>query len=449
MQLPLPTCQCMCARLSHVPTRQPHTQRRAALVHHFWSSVSEAPTSPQSQLSQATTRNTQHHTDRIGSPSTMLDIHRPPPSTDTKTSFSHTILPSYIDPLNTSTKKHPFTTFRAQPYSHTLDLVLPAEVWDIVRAHLAAHNERVYARAWMKLGDVLEDEFLDAYIRNGSASMLSEGRVNVDTSFEIGEGVLRIEMDRRTYERAGLVGVAVEDGGRKHQRNRWRVECDLKLDSMKKGKKGFERLRWAAREVLNESKSWLFWSGNPSFGESVGEGREVLSRHAPKVFKLEPQVETLEGVVVPKLDVTENGLSGLYDQEDALALLEWLDMLSLGSSRVTDGSDVNSHLCRYDVPDFGHGLETRDLVRVRWSGFITPMFVKHLFLEVWKAGYKGKREPKRRKGDEDGDATMDGTQDDAEAGKWFSMSAQAFGGENAWSLMQFANRETLVWEVEG
>ncbi|KAF2622197.1 hypothetical protein BU25DRAFT_403287 [Macroventuria anomochaeta] len=383
----------------------------------------------------------------------MLDLHKPDPSSDTKTYFSHSILPSYIDPLNTSTKKKPFTTFSAQSHSHTLDLILPAELWDLVRTHLSAHSERVYARAFLKLSDILEEDFLDAYIRNGSVSMLSAGRPLVDTRFEIVEGVLRMEMDRPTYERAGLVGVPVEDGGKKHQRNRWRVEYDLKQASMKKGKRGFERLRWAAKNVQNESKSWLFWSGNPSFAESVREGREVLSRHAPKVFVLEPEVTTMKGVVVPKLDVKGNGLSGLYDQDEALALLEWLDMLNLGSSRVEEGNEVDSHLCRYDVPDFGHGVETGELVRVRWSGFITPGFVKDLFLEVWKAGFKGKREPKRRKGNgapgnQDEDVTMDGTQDEADAGKWFAMSTQAFGGKNAWSLMQFANRETLVWEVE-
>ncbi|KAF3043497.1 hypothetical protein E8E12_009736 [Didymella heteroderae] len=378
----------------------------------------------------------------------MLDIHKPEPSSDTKTYFSHALLPSYIDPSNTSTKKKPFATFLAQPHTHTLDLVLPAEIWDLVRAHLASYDALVYARAWMKLGDVLEEEFLDAYIRNGSASLLSEGRRGVDTRFEVRDGVLTMEMGRQVYESAGLVGVPIEDGGKKHQKMRWRVEFDLKNASMRKGKRGFERLRRAARDVLGESKRWLFWSGNPSFGESVGDGREVLSRHAPKVFRLEPEVTKMEGVAVPMLDVHGNGLSGLYDQEDALALLEWLDMLSLGSSRVKDGSEMDSHLCRYDVPDFGQGTETREFVRVRWSGFIAPMFVKDLFLEVWKAGYKGKRDPKRRKGDEEGDVAMNGTQDEADAGKWFSMSAQAFGGKNAWSLMQFATRETLVWEVE-
>ena len=402
-------------------------------------------------LSRRSCANSQHCT--LAS-TIMLDIHKPPPSSDTKTYFSHSILPFYIDPLNTSTKKKPFTAFNAQPHSHTLDLVLPAEVWDLVRAHLASHNERVYACAFLKLSDVLEEDFLDAYIRNGSVSMLSAGRPLVDTRFEIVEGVLRMEMDRPTYERAGLVGVPVEDGGKKHQRNRMRVEHDLKHESMKKGKKGFERLRWAARNVLGESKSWLFWSANPTFAESVKERREVLSKHVPKVFVLEPEVMVLKGVVVPKLGGQENALSGVYDQDDALALLEWLDMLNLGSSRVTEGDEINSHLCRYDVPDFGHGVDMHELVRVRWCGFLTPRFVKDLFLEVWKAGFKGKREPKRKKGNsaqgiQDEDVTMEGTQDEADARKWFAMSAHAFGGSNAWSLMQFANCETLVWEVDG
>lgn len=381
--------------------------------------------------------------------SAMLDLHKPDPSSDIKTYFSHSLLPAYIDPLNTPGKKKPFSTFAAHPHVHTLDLLLPAEVWHVVRTHIAAHDERVYARAFLALSDVLDEDFLDAYVRNGSASLLSAGRLLLDTRFEVVEGVLSIEMDRQTYERAGLVGVAVEDGGKKHQRNRWRVEYDLKAASMRKGKKGFERLRWAAREVLGGSRAWLFWCAGPSFRESVGEGREVLSKHAPRVFELQPEVTTLKGVVVPKLDVQGNTLSGLYDQNDALALLEWLDMVNLGSERVKEGDAIDSHLCRYDVPDLGHGVQTQEFVRVRWIGFITPALVKELFLDVWKSAFKGKRRPKRQRGSgEDGDVTMDGTLDGDELRKWFSMSAQAFGGRNAWSLMQFSDRETLFWEVE-
>lgn len=300
-------------------------------------------------------------------------------------------------------------------------------------------------------------------MRTGSVTMLSSGR---DVSMDIHAGVLRIEMDRHVYERAGLVGQPVEDGGRKHRKSRWRVDVDLAR--ARAGKKGFERVRWAAREVLNESRVWVFWSARPGFAEDVREGREVLCQHAPKIMDFEPEVTTMERVVVPRLGVEENGLSGLYDQDDALGLLEWLDLVNLGSARVRENDHVDAHLCRYDVPDFGYGRETKDLVRVRWTGFITPGFVTDLFLEIWKAGFKGKRHAKRGKGGDgkeqasdakeqgsaakdgqDEDITMHNTPDEDDPGRWFSMSAQAFGGKEAWSLMQFTSRETLVWEVDG
>jgi ribonuclease P/MRP protein subunit RPP40 len=51
--------------------------------------------------------------------------------------------------------------------------------------------------------------------------MLSEGRPLVDNVFSLYEGTLRLELDRPTYERCGLQGKPIEDGGKKHQKNRW------------------------------------------------------------------------------------------------------------------------------------------------------------------------------------------------------------------------------------
>lgn len=364
----------------------------------------------------------------------MLDVHRNPP--DTKTYFSHSTLPSYIDPVHTSTKKNPFAAFAACPHSHSLDLLVPAAAWPALQPRLPTP---VYARAFLALADVLDDAFLDAYVRPACAAVLSPRLAPGGWQFHVAAGVLRIEMDRATYERAGLVGGPVEDGGRKHQRNRWVVHVDLAAPAMRKGKRGFERVRWAARNVLVGSAACLFWCANPSFAESVRGGCEVLCRHAPEVVDLRPVVEAVRGVGVPRLCVEERALSGLYGQEDALALLEWLDVVGLGSARALAGDDVDGHLCRYEIPDFGLGVDSQDLVRVRWSGFVTPGFVKDVFLAVWTGAFKARRDAK------EGDA-MEGMQD---PGAWFAMSAQAFGGARAWSLMQFANRETLVWEVEG
>jgi len=51
--------------------------------------------------------------------------------------------------------------------------------------------------------------------------MLSEGRPLVDNVFSLHDGILRLELDRPTYEKCGLQGKSIEDGGKKHQKARW------------------------------------------------------------------------------------------------------------------------------------------------------------------------------------------------------------------------------------
>jgi ribonuclease P/MRP protein subunit RPP40 len=73
----------------------------------------------------------------------------------------------------------------------------------------------------MKLEEVLQGDFFTQYVKMGNIMMLSEGRPNVDNILSLYEGVLRLELDRPTYERCGLQGKPVEDGGKKHQKSRW------------------------------------------------------------------------------------------------------------------------------------------------------------------------------------------------------------------------------------
>ncbi|KAF2255608.1 hypothetical protein BU26DRAFT_557121 [Trematosphaeria pertusa] len=369
----------------------------------------------------------------------MLDIHRDS-GPATKFFFSHSLLPSYLDPQNVSTKKKPFSTFNAQPFSHTLDLILPEEIYELVRAQLEKQDgvaRGMYARVYMKLGEILEREFLEEYVKKGNIMMLSEGRPLVDNVFALHDGVLRLELDRPTYERCGLQGKPIEDGGKKHQKARWVVEFGLRAPSMVHGKKGFSRLEWACKNVLNESLTWLFYNFNPSAREALPAGKEPISTHQPFIHALEPTVTKLPRTLVPNLAVAD--LSALYAQEDALTLYEYLALLSLGSPRLCATDRVDPHLSRYEVPDFGHGLGARDMVRVRWRGFIPAQFVRDLFLVVRREGLKVV------KAEQDGEG---GTQR-GEEDRWVCWSAGAFGGKKGWTVMQWAGRETLVWECEG
>ena len=88
-------------------------------------------------------------------------------------------------------------------------------------------------------------------------------------------GILNLDLDKPSYERTGLQGLPVPSGGRKHVKNRYSrlsggpcvasfdkhytgIEIDLRQKSMQPGKNGFERIVWAAKNVLNHSLVWLF-----------------------------------------------------------------------------------------------------------------------------------------------------------------------------------------------
>jgi ribonuclease P/MRP protein subunit RPP40 len=371
----------------------------------------------------------------------MLDIHRTDATPDPRIYFTHSILPSYIDPQNVSTKKQPFTTFNKQHFSHTLDLILPEEMYELVQQKLDTYSNAHHARVNMKLGEILESEFLEGYIKQGNIMMLSEGRRLIDNRFELYEGVLRLELDRPTYERCGLQGTPIEDGGKKHQKQRWIVTYDLRLPSMKHGKGAFSRLEWACKNVLDQSLTWLFYNFNPSSAESLAEGKEPLSKYAPWIHKIEPTIIPLDDSLCPKLSSSD--LPTLYDEDESLSMLEYIHLLSLNSPRLNAKDDIDPHLSRYEVPDFGSGIATRNLVCIRWKGFMPPAFVRDVFLSARTNGFKNKH---KTNGTQDADDVMDVDMDEE---AWFALSAQGLGGKKSLTTMQFKGNATLSWEVEG
>jgi ribonuclease P/MRP protein subunit RPP40 len=88
--------------------------------------------------------------------------------------------------------------------------------------------------------------------------MLSEGQSGVQNRYSLKDGILKLDLDKATYERCGLTGTVASSPGRKHVKLRFHIELDLKLNSMQHGKKGFERVKWAFKNLLNESLAWLF-----------------------------------------------------------------------------------------------------------------------------------------------------------------------------------------------
>lgn len=381
----------------------------------------------------------------------MLDIHRPEATSDTKIYFTHSILQTYIDPQNVSTKKQPFVAFNKQHFSHTLDLILPEEIYLVVQQRLQDFTPH-YARVHLSLSDILAPEFLSTYIKHGNITMLSEGRPLIDNCFSLFEGKLRLEMNKQTYERCGLQGTPIEDGGKKHQKQRWVVEYDLRQSRMRHGKGAFGRLEWACKNVLTNRLTWLFYNHNPSSAESLVEGKEELSKHAPFIHNISPLATKLEALLVPRLSPEVR--TELYDQDASLELLEYLHLISLHSPRIAASDSVDPYISRYEIPDFGAGTSKRDFTCLRWKGFMPPAFVREVFLAMKKVGFAGMGKGKVNGAViGDGDMNMDAAEGEKDKEKeeerWFVMSAQGFGGKNSWTVMQYEGRETLVWEVEG
>lgn len=254
--------------------------------------------------------------------------------------------------------------------------------------------------------------------------MLSQGRPGIDHIFSLSEGVLRLEVDKATFERIGLEGKAMPKEGRKHVKARYgelyclgeveieymlteeAIELNLRLPSMVRGKKGFERIVWAFKNVLNQSLTWLFVDL-----KGANDGTGPIAAHAPKVKAIEPQIRTIEAVLMPQLPLTLQE----HEYAEATELLEWLSLVMSGSPRIRKNDNIDAYLSRYRPPT---PSATEDLVHLHWHGFISPSFVQR----VLQSTLKGSGE------------------------NWFAMSAAAFDGK----AYTFLHREhhTLTWEYQ-
>ncbi|KAL1306911.1 hypothetical protein AAFC00_005554 [Neodothiora populina] len=297
--------------------------------------------------------------------------------------FAHTVLPQYIDDKQPPTKKRPFSTVYAQAFNHTLDLIVPASVAPQIQHALETSvGEPQYCKVHLKLADILTGDFFNYYMKSGNIALRSEGREGLDTTFSLSDGVLRIELDRATYERAGLQGQPIQDFGRRHIKSRFAVTLNLRLPSMVKGKKGFDRVLWAAQNVFTDALTWLFYDLRSPSQQDSGPIKDFQPFHRT----VTPEVVTMDSVRVPAFpDRIEEG--GDVGAVEVTELLEWLTLVCLDSPRVKDNDDIDSYLSRYEVPRFGAGEkqpEAMDLLKLRWHGFMPSIWVAKAFAAALK-----------------------------------------------------------------
>ncbi|KAJ5183632.1 hypothetical protein N7492_001248 [Penicillium capsulatum] len=299
-------------------------------------------------------------------------------STREKCVTSVTELPAFVDPKQIPSKKQPFTAIANHPFVHTVEVILPENVLDDVQASLESNlNKPQCSRVFMYPLEILEHNFFNTYIKTGNILMISEGRPGSDTVFKLHEGVLSIEMGKEIYERTGLSGKPVRSGGRKHAKERFLVELNLRAPSMLHGKKQFERLERAFQNALNFSMAWLFCDLESS--PSQDDATKPIQKHHPQPLDCAPLRTSYGQVQTPPLSgILSRDMPEAELQETLEEISEWIAMVQLGSPRVSTDHDVDPYLCRYSIPRSDESTPS-NLINLKWHGLIPTKWTTQLF----------------------------------------------------------------------
>ncbi|KAL8755190.1 MAG: hypothetical protein Q9199_003824 [Rusavskia elegans] len=223
-------------------------------------------------------------------------------------------------------KKKPFSTILNQPFTHSAHIVLPAELYESVWKDVSNKLQTLeYSRVIMPLSALLEGDFFNTYIKSGAPG---------------GHDVIR-----------SLTASA--------------IDLNLRSPSMLHGKKGFERIVWAFKNVLDSAVTWLFYDfevkpdGSTTTTRAtdhvglpvVGTETAPLAKHHPVAKKCEPFPTLTASVKIPE---SINGRSAPWpptELEDcAVEMDEWLNLVMLQSPRIRQNDHIDPYLCRYATP---------------------------------------------------------------------------------------------------
>ncbi|KMU90929.1 hypothetical protein CIHG_08585 [Coccidioides immitis H538.4] len=299
-------------------------------------------------------------------------------------------LPHYVDPKQPPTRKSPFSTVSRHCFVHSTELILP---------------EEIYQAAWDSIANKISicQQYFDD-LRGTKRRRQCVFSQRCPDERLTSTGILRLELDKSSYERAGLVGKSVRSGGKKHVASRYVVEINLRLPSMLHGKKGFERIVWAFKNVLNESLTWLFSDLSPSSDLS---GQDApIKRHSPQIFSCTSTKSRFQNVLTPSFTPStfqaesEQAISELSDT--CVEIQEWLALAFLGTPRLNADDSIDPYLSRYSVPN-KENCTSSNLVKLTWKGLLPSHWITQLLI-----------------------ATLRST---AGSDSWFAISSHALGKE--------------------
>jgi ribonuclease P/MRP protein subunit RPP40 len=168
------------------------------------------------------------------------------------------------------------------------------------------------------------------------------------------------------------------------------------------GKKGFDRIVWAFKNVLDHSVAWLFYdlaSGTNGISEGTStqppkpmtkkqvkltkSGDPTLQGNHPQIIDCAVSLTHHHNIITPSFSETTftEASSENILKEDSENLSEWLAMVALGSPRVSKDDNIDPYLSRYSVSDDGP-VRTTNLVSLKWHGFVPASWVLDLFISL-------------------------------------------------------------------
>jgi ribonucleases P/MRP protein subunit RPP40 len=156
------------------------------------------------------------------------------------------------------------------------------------------------------------------------------------------------------------------------------IEIELRKPSMLHGKKGFERLIYAAKNVLNQSMVWLFRDLNSNKGPGGGS---AIGKHHPTIMEGNPTDSTFQNVLTPPFsqvfsDFNAARVPDAVNAEAAYEITEWLGLVVLQSPRVLHGDNIDSYLSRYVVPE--GSIQVSSVRIINWRGLISARWVTEM-----------------------------------------------------------------------
>ncbi|RCI14352.1 hypothetical protein L249_5951 [Ophiocordyceps polyrhachis-furcata BCC 54312] len=273
----------------------------------------------------------------------------------------------------------PWTTIAAHDFIHRVDVIAPQDCYPaLCEKFVEQRRQPVYARVTMALEQLLQADFLIECVKKGDVLMLSQGQTSTDNVFSLRKGILRMYLDKETFERAGLEGKPYGTKGNRGHKARWIVSYDV---ANPPGKKASDRLLYACQRVLDKPLTWLLCDTDPA-----SPSLKSIEAHKPTLF-------TANAATVQKIEVSnvkpQIAASILADGdrtslgETATELYEWLSLIRLRSPRAAANDTIDPFLSRYSAPGGAHGQT--NVCLLSWQGFMAATWLRSLVTDALEA----------------------------------------------------------------